>query len=141
MCHCKEKLFSAANLYFDDIIDDVITIRENWNFHLRLFVKVQVVTRGPEYNTLRLLSFALHVKQSLVLENAVFEVIPHGRIHHKSVEVDLIKHFGLWSLRRPSSQLINLGSVTIVNERNLTSIFVQNSPINAEATFGPWKAL
>jgi len=29
MCHCKEKLFSAANLYFDDIIDDVITIREN----------------------------------------------------------------------------------------------------------------
>jgi hypothetical protein len=39
MCHCKEKLFSAANLYSDDIIDDVITIRENRNFHLRIFVR------------------------------------------------------------------------------------------------------
>jgi hypothetical protein len=44
MCHCKEKLFFAVNLYSDDVIDDVITIRENQNFYLRLFVKVQVVT-------------------------------------------------------------------------------------------------
>jgi len=33
------KLYSGANLYSDDVIDDVITIRENQNFHLRLFVK------------------------------------------------------------------------------------------------------
>jgi hypothetical protein len=47
MCHCKEKLYSVANLYSDNIIDDVITIRGNRNFHLRLFVKVWVVTCPP----------------------------------------------------------------------------------------------
>jgi len=35
----------AANLYSDDIIDDVIMIRGNQNFHLCLFVKVWVVTK------------------------------------------------------------------------------------------------
>jgi hypothetical protein len=44
MCYCKRKMSSAANLYSDDVIDDVITIRENQNFHLHLFVKVWVVT-------------------------------------------------------------------------------------------------
>jgi hypothetical protein len=44
MCHCKEKLFFAANLYSDVVIDDVRTIRGNQNFHLRLFVNVLVVT-------------------------------------------------------------------------------------------------
>jgi hypothetical protein len=39
ICHFKEKLFSAANLY-----SDVITIHGNRNFYLRLFVKVRVVT-------------------------------------------------------------------------------------------------
>jgi hypothetical protein len=38
----KEKYY-AANLYYDDVIDDVITIRGNRNFHLRFFVKRRVV--------------------------------------------------------------------------------------------------
>jgi hypothetical protein len=33
-----------ANLYSDDVITDVITICGNQNFHLRIFVKVRVVT-------------------------------------------------------------------------------------------------
>jgi hypothetical protein len=33
------KLYSAANLYSDDVIIDVLTIRGNRNFHLRFFVK------------------------------------------------------------------------------------------------------
>jgi hypothetical protein len=33
------KLYSTANLYSDDVIDDFITIRGNRNFYLRLFVK------------------------------------------------------------------------------------------------------
>jgi len=45
MCYCKRKMYFVANLYFDDVLDDIITIRENQNFHLRLFVKVlEVVT-------------------------------------------------------------------------------------------------
>jgi hypothetical protein len=43
-------MYSAVNLYSDDIVDDVITIRENRNFHLRLFVDVQVVT--PDSRTI-----------------------------------------------------------------------------------------
>jgi hypothetical protein len=37
-------MYSAVNLYYDDVVVDIITIRENQNFHLCLFVKVQVVT-------------------------------------------------------------------------------------------------
>jgi hypothetical protein len=37
-------MYSAVNLYFDDVVVDVITIRGNQNFHLRIFVKVRVVT-------------------------------------------------------------------------------------------------
>jgi hypothetical protein len=36
ICYCKRKIFFATNLYSDDIVVDVITIR--------LFVKVRVVT-------------------------------------------------------------------------------------------------
>jgi hypothetical protein len=51
MYYCKrKKMYSAVNLYSDDIVDDVITIRENRNFHLRLFVDVQVVT--PDSRTI-----------------------------------------------------------------------------------------
>jgi len=50
MCHCKEKLYSAANLYSDDVSNDVITICGNRNFHLRLFVKVRVVTGEKVHN-------------------------------------------------------------------------------------------
>jgi hypothetical protein len=32
-------MYSAANLHSDDVIVDVITIRENQNFYLRTFVK------------------------------------------------------------------------------------------------------
>jgi hypothetical protein len=39
MCYFKEKLYSTANLYFNDVVVDIITIRRNRNFHLRLFVK------------------------------------------------------------------------------------------------------
>jgi hypothetical protein len=34
-----KKLYSAANLYSDGVIVDVLTIPENRNFHLRFFVK------------------------------------------------------------------------------------------------------
>jgi len=44
MCYCKRKMYSVVNLYSDDVIVDVITICRNRNFHLRHFVKVQVVT-------------------------------------------------------------------------------------------------
>jgi hypothetical protein len=37
-------MYSVVNLYSDDIIVDVITIRGNQNFHLCLFVKVWVIT-------------------------------------------------------------------------------------------------
>jgi hypothetical protein len=43
MCYCKRKIYFAVNLYSDDVVVDVITIRENRNFLLRLFVKVWVV--------------------------------------------------------------------------------------------------
>jgi hypothetical protein len=39
MCYCKRKMYSTVNLYSDDVVVDVITIRENRNFHLRLFLK------------------------------------------------------------------------------------------------------
>jgi hypothetical protein len=39
-------MYSAINLYSDDVVVDAITIRGNRNFHLRLFVKVQVVIGG-----------------------------------------------------------------------------------------------
>jgi hypothetical protein len=32
-------MYSAVNLYSDDIVVDVVTIRENRNFHLRIFIK------------------------------------------------------------------------------------------------------
>jgi hypothetical protein len=35
----SRKLYSVANLYSDDVINDVITIRGNQNFYLPLFVK------------------------------------------------------------------------------------------------------
>jgi hypothetical protein len=38
-------MYSAVNLYSDDVVVDVITIRKNQNFYLRLFVKVRVVTQ------------------------------------------------------------------------------------------------
>jgi hypothetical protein len=44
MCYCERKMYYALNLYFDDVIVDIIMTRENRNFHLRLFVKVRVVT-------------------------------------------------------------------------------------------------
>jgi hypothetical protein len=44
MCYCKRKMYSAVNLYSDDVVVDVITIRRNQNFHLRIFVKKRVVT-------------------------------------------------------------------------------------------------
>jgi hypothetical protein len=40
----NQKMYSAVNLYSDDVVVDVITILGNRNFHLRLFVKVRVVT-------------------------------------------------------------------------------------------------
>jgi hypothetical protein len=40
----SEQMYFAVNLYSDDVIVDVITIRGNRNFHVRLFVKVRVVT-------------------------------------------------------------------------------------------------
>jgi hypothetical protein len=39
MYYCKRKMYSAVNLYSDDIVVDVVTIRENRNFHLRIFIK------------------------------------------------------------------------------------------------------
>jgi len=39
ICYCKRKMSSAVNLYSDDVVVDVIMIRENQNFYLRLFVK------------------------------------------------------------------------------------------------------
>jgi hypothetical protein len=39
MCYCKRKMYFAVNLYSDDVVVDVITIRENQNFHLHIFVK------------------------------------------------------------------------------------------------------
>jgi hypothetical protein len=36
-------MYFAVNLYYDDVVVDVITICENRNFHLCLFVKVLVV--------------------------------------------------------------------------------------------------
>jgi hypothetical protein len=44
MCYCKRKIFSAVNLYSDDVVVDITTIRGNQNFHLCFFVKVRVVT-------------------------------------------------------------------------------------------------
>jgi len=44
MCYYKRKMYSAINLYSDDVIVDVITMCGNQNFHLRLFVKMWVVT-------------------------------------------------------------------------------------------------
>jgi len=44
MCYCKRKMYSAVNLYSNDVVVDVITIRGNRNFHLHFFVKVRVVT-------------------------------------------------------------------------------------------------
>jgi hypothetical protein len=39
MYYCKRKMYSVVNLYFDDVVVDIITIRGNRNFHLRFFVK------------------------------------------------------------------------------------------------------
>jgi hypothetical protein len=39
MYYCKRKMYSAVNLYSDDVVVDVVTIRENRNFHLRFFFK------------------------------------------------------------------------------------------------------
>jgi hypothetical protein len=39
-------MYYAVNLYSDDVVVDVITIRGNRNFQLRLFVKVRVVTNS-----------------------------------------------------------------------------------------------
>jgi len=39
MYYCKRKMSSAVNLYSDDVVVDVIMIRENRNFHLGFFVK------------------------------------------------------------------------------------------------------
>jgi hypothetical protein len=39
-------MYSVVNLYFDDVIDDVITIRGNRNFHLHLFVKSRSLQFG-----------------------------------------------------------------------------------------------
>jgi hypothetical protein len=39
-------MYSAVNLYSDDVVVDVITIQGNRNFHLRIFVKVRFITSG-----------------------------------------------------------------------------------------------
>jgi len=39
MCYCKKKMVSAANLYSEDVIVDIITIRENSKFSLTPFCK------------------------------------------------------------------------------------------------------
>jgi hypothetical protein len=37
MYYCKRKMYSVINLYSDDVVVDVVTIRENRNFHLHFF--------------------------------------------------------------------------------------------------------
>jgi DNA-dependent RNA polymerase auxiliary subunit epsilon len=37
MYYCKRKMYFAVNLYSDDVVVDVVTIRENRNFHSRFF--------------------------------------------------------------------------------------------------------
>jgi hypothetical protein len=44
MCYCKRKMSSAVNLYSDDVIVDVITIRGNSKFSLTPFCKKWVGT-------------------------------------------------------------------------------------------------
>jgi hypothetical protein len=45
MYYCKRKMYSAVNFYFDDIVVDVVTIREKKSkFSLTLFIKKRVVT-------------------------------------------------------------------------------------------------
>jgi hypothetical protein len=39
MYYCKRKMYSAVNLYSDGVVVDVVTIRENRNFHLLFFKK------------------------------------------------------------------------------------------------------
>jgi hypothetical protein len=44
MYYCKGKMYSSVSFYFDDIVVDVVTIREKSKFSLTLFIKKRVVT-------------------------------------------------------------------------------------------------
>jgi hypothetical protein len=59
-------MYSAVNLYSDDVVVDVITIRENQNFHIRLFVKVSIVT----LSILRQVSLAHVAKMATCVRHA-----------------------------------------------------------------------
>jgi hypothetical protein len=52
MYYCKGKMYSAVNFNFDDIVVDVVTIREKSKFSLTLFIKKRVVTLGAAYSSL-----------------------------------------------------------------------------------------
>jgi hypothetical protein len=148
MCYCKRKIYSAINLYFDDVVVDVITIRGNQNFHLRLFVKVWVVTfvltkrlldkpghrcSRVNHESSRLLNKSLSLDKNFLL---FFFLNDHGkdlvngwqRLHEKNLAVNFIER-----LIESHKKLINV-LLVIVFSYNLHSFIGarRNCPIVAK---------
>jgi hypothetical protein len=83
---------------------------------------------GPGCSIILLFGFARLVQQRLILGDGIPEMLPHSLLGDDLVKINLFKFFGLQSLLRPSSQLVDLSSVNSVEEQNIASVVHQSSP-------------